>query len=304
MSDPIRPMLASAAPKEGLVFPLYASAKLDGIRCYIQDGVAMSRSGEPIPNEHVQRMLGHHILNGLDGELISGPEYVDNVFNITQSAVMRIAGTPDFTYHVFDFWNGPEGMPFDERYRRLRYTLEQEPYCRHPNLVLLEQVLLDSVEELAPMLDDYLERGYEGLILRSLGGPYKFGRSTAKQGYMLKVKKWASGEATIIGFKELQVNKNDLDEDALGYAKRSTSADGLVPGGVLGAFVVKDCETGIEFSIGSGFTAEQRAEFWGQPSTLLNQIVRYKHFEVGVKVAPRFPIFLGFRDPRDMGEPK
>lgn len=299
----MKPMLASPAPSEGLTFPLYASAKLDGIRCVIEDGVAKTRKLEPVPNLFVQQMLSHPILNGLDGELCCGPEYADEVFNRTQSAVMSVQGKPDFCFHVFDFWNGPDGMPFHERYKRLEYTLGQEPYCLHPNIALLEQKLINNLDELALMQEDYLERGYEGLILRSLDGPYKFGRSTAKQGYMLKLKKWATGEARIIGFKELYVNTNDLDEDALGYAKRSTSAEGMVPGGVLGAFLVQDCETGIDFSLGGGFTAEQRAEFWSQPTTLLGQIVKYKHFEIGVKVAPRFPIFLGFRDPRDMGEP-
>lgn len=299
----MKPMLASPAPSEGLTFPLYASAKLDGIRCYIQNATAMARSGEPIPNPYVQQMLGHALLEGLDGELCCGPEYADNLFNLTQSQIMSGHGKPDFCFHIFDFWNGLPGMPFHERYHVLKKTLEGEPYCLHPNIALLEQTLVDDVDQLALMQEDYLERGYEGLILRSLDGPYKFGRSTPKQGYMLKLKKWATGEARIIGLKELQVNTNDLDEDALGYAKRSTAADGMVPGGVLGAFLVVDCESGIEFSLGGGFTAEQRAEYWAQQSTMIGKIVKYKHFEIGVKVAPRFPIFLGFRDPRDMGEP-
>jgi DNA ligase-1 len=34
--------------------------------------------------------------------------------------------------------------------------------------------------------------------------------------------------------------------------------------------------------------------------TLAGKIAKYKHFEVGVKEAPRFPVFLGFRNPLDM----
>ena len=63
---------------------------------------------------------------------------------------------------------------------------------------------------------------------------------------------------------------------------------------------VKDIHTGVEFSIGSGFTEEQRREIWNKQVELIGSIVKYKYFEVGVKDKPRFPIFLGFRDKRDI----
>jgi len=37
-----------------LSYPLLASVKIDGVRCIIRDGVAMSRSMKPIPNASVQ----------------------------------------------------------------------------------------------------------------------------------------------------------------------------------------------------------------------------------------------------------
>ena len=58
--------------------------------------------------------------------------------------------------------------------------------------------------------------------------------------------------------------------------------------------------TGVEFSIGSGFTEEQRREIWNKKVELIGSIVKYKYFEVGVKDKPRFPIFLAFRDKKDM----
>jgi DNA ligase-1 len=76
--------------------------------------------------------------------------------------------------------------------------------------------------------------------------------------------------------------------------------------GTLGALKVRDVTTGIEFNIGTGYTAAQRAELWAMwlAGTLAGKIAKYKHFEVGVKEAPRFPVFLGFRNPLDMGEAK
>ena len=63
---------------------------------------------------------------------------------------------------------------------------------------------------------------------------------------------------------------------------------------------MRDLTTGVEFEIGTGYTAKQRAEFWtSQP---VGKIVKYKFQPAGAKDEgkPRFPVFLGFRDKADM----
>lgn len=300
----MRPMLAVAAPTEGIRFPVYASAKIDGVRAVVKDGLVYTRKLEVMPNAWVQRLFGHAVLEGLDGELCCGPAYADNVFQETQSAVMSQAGTPDVMFYVFDYWNGPPGEPYSERYAKLQDAFASLPYASHPYIQLLEQRLVHNMEDLTLMQEDHLVQGYEGLMLRDPQSPYKFGRSTAKQGWMLKLKRWETGEARIIGYEELMRNENELEENQLGLAKRSKASDGLVPAGVLGSLRVADCKTGIHFGVGSGFDAAQRLQLWEQRDTLLGKIIRYKHFEVGVKVAPRFPVFQGFRDERDMGLPE
>jgi DNA ligase-1 len=60
-----KPMLASPADMSKLRFPLWLSPKLDGIRALVINGVVMSRSLKPIPNQHVQSLFGH--LEGYDG---------------------------------------------------------------------------------------------------------------------------------------------------------------------------------------------------------------------------------------------
>lgn len=311
----MRPMLAAAAP-EALDLPLFASAKLDGLRAVVKDGRVYTRKLELVPNLHIQRMLGHPLLEGLDGELCVGPPYADDVFQQSQSGVMSIAGVPDVRYYVFDYWNGPAGQPYTERLRNLQAAFERPEYAGHPLMELLEQRWVTTLDDLSDMQEDHLERGYEGLILRNPAAPYKFGRSTdnaigalhATTGKplqpwgMLKLKKFSDGEARVTALVELMRNENDLEESALGLAKRSTSKEGLVPAGVLGALRVVDLVTGVEFGIGSGFDAQQRVVLWQAGSALVGQVVRYKHFEVGVKTAPRFPIFQGFRDLRDVGE--
>ena len=67
----------------------------------------------------------------------------------------------------------------------------------------------------------------------------------------------------------------------------------------LGALVCLTQE-GIGFKIGTGYTAEMRKELWEIRDTLIGKLVKYKYFNIGVKVAPRLPVFLGFRDSSDL----
>lgn len=308
----MRPMLAAKAPEQGLDFPLYASAKIDGVRAIVKDGRVWTRKLEPLPNEWVQQCLGHPLLEGLDGELCVGAPYADDLFVNTQSAVMSRGGKPDFMFYVFDYWNGnAHADPYTLRLSRLETAFAEPVYVAHPYIELLEQRMVHTLEQLTDMQEDYLERGYEGLILRNPNGVYKFGRSTDNPNdavhertgkplqpwTMMKLKKFADSEARILNVVQLMRNENESEENALGLSKRSTSKAGLVPAGVLGALEVEDVHTGVKFSIGSGFDAEQRVHLWSIRDRLPGMLVKYKHFEIGVKVAPRFPIFLGFVHP-------
>ena len=63
-------LAASCDDIDQLRYPLLATQKIDGIRCLIIDGVAMSRSLKPIPNRYIQSIIGKREYNGLDGELV------------------------------------------------------------------------------------------------------------------------------------------------------------------------------------------------------------------------------------------
>lgn len=161
----------------------------------------------------------------------------------------------------------------------------------------------------------WIGHGYEGAILRKPGSPYKHGRSTVKEGYLLKLKRFVDGEARVIGVTELMHNGNEATVNELGRTARSHSKAGMVPTGTMGTLIVRDVKTGVEFEIGTGFTAEERASFW--PSVirvigktndnrdifdagpLTGRLAKYKHFLVGTKDKPRHPVFIGWRDRRD-----
>lgn len=291
----MKPLLASGTCLEGLRYPVLASPKLDGVRCLIVDGVAMSRNMKPIPNRHVQELFGRKALNGLDGELVVGNPTSPQCFSTTMSGVMSVEGKPEVHFWIFDAI-GPS--PFQ---RRLEFAVDRVwQGGQGDGLRVVEHELIRSREE----LDDYEEKqvqlGYEGIMLRDPDGVYKQGRSTVKEGILMKVKRFDDSEAVILGGVPLMRNTNEAVKDELGRTKRSNAKAGKVADAMLGAFQVRDLKTGIEFEIGSGFNEHQRRTYWGKLDKLLGLTITYKFQPSGVKEKPRFPVFKGFRDPRDV----
>lgn len=289
-----KPMLA-ANTKGAIQFPVLASPKLDGVRCLIIDGKAMGRSLKPLPNKHLQSIFGKAELNGLDGELICGPVTGEDGFRKTTSAVMTIEGEPELTYWVFDMWNVDEGFA-TRHYQTKRMS---EKYASL-GIKIVPHKLVYNQEELDRLEQKWLKDGFEGVMIRDPRGPYKCGRSTAKEGYLLKIKRFADSEARILGVTELLHNDNEATTSPTGYVQRSSHKEGMKPAGVLGSLVVEDVKTKVVFDLGTGFTAEQRQEYWNNYESIIGKIVKYKYQESGVKDKPRFPVFLGFRHEVDM----
>jgi len=291
-----KPTLAVNAEFDKIKYPVYASPKLDGIRCSIVDGKALSRTLKPIPNKVICEYLSDPIFDGLDGELIVGSPVSPTVYNETVSKVMsHDKGRDNVAYYVFDLHNHSG----DFTTRNLAVRKFNDPKGKLP-IIHLEQKWIATEDEMIGYEAHCVGVGYEGIILRSPDAPYKFGRSTVKEGYLLKAKRFLDSEAEIIGFEEEQFNGNSAETNELGRTKRSTAKAGLSGKGTLGAFQVRDVVSGVVFSIGTGLTAEQRFNFWKYRDRFLGDIIKYKFFPVGVKVAPRHPVFLGMRHFEDM----
>ena len=289
------PLLAADAKGIELKFPVIASPKIDGIRCSIINGEAMSRALKPIQNNHVRRLLEQHssVLNWLDGELLVG-----DAFNGTQSGINSIKGTPDFTYHIFDRIEA--GVPFHERFKSLQ-QVELPPFCK-----IVQHIPIHSQERLDAYYEEMLLAGLEGIMLRDPYGRYKCGRSTEKEGILFKLKPFEDSEARIIGFEELMHNANEAKINALGLSQRSTHKDGKVPGNTLGKFLVVGTQeehyNAVEFAIGTGkgLTHPLRQEIWNNREAYLGKLIKFKYQKIGSIDKPRIPIFLGFRDESDL----
>lgn len=302
-----KPMLAKDADPAKLRFPLVAQPKYDGIRALVLNGVLVSRSLKPIPNQEIQAALGHPEFNGLDGELIVGePTAADN-FQRTTSFVRGASKTGEpWAFYVFDKFDEAGG--FWDRYSKaealVRFTTWTDlPLFMVPSLTIDDEAGLTDYERRA------LTVGYEGVMVRAPQAPYKFGRSTPKDGTLLKVKRFVDFEATVIGVYEMQHNGNAACTNLLGRTERSSAAAGKTGMNVLGGLVLRAENgpwAGVEFRCGTGFDAAQRVMYWTPRAgsstpgdTVVGRAAKVKAQDLGAKDKPRFPVFLGFREEFD-----
>lgn len=287
----LRPMLcAKLKDTAKLQYPVLASHKFDGVRALVVLGRAVTRAFKPVPNRYVADLLAS-LPNGLDGELTA-----EGDFSATQSGIMSYHGQPAFTYNVFDWMAGDNTEPYYARLARLRIT-------KWPSFVsIVEQTKMHNEDELLTYEANCLALGLEGIIVRSAHAPYKFGRSTAREGFMFKLKRFEDSEAIVIGLEEACENTNTVVPNAFGLSKRPGGRGGKVPKATLGSFQVRDVHTGVEFSIGTGkgLTAQLRQAIWDNPGAYIGAILRYRFQQCGVKDKPRFPSFQGWRHADDM----
>ena len=289
----IKPMLAATAALKNIKYPVIASPKLDGVRGMVIGGVLHSRSLKIFPNQHVTGRFSLKKYNGLDGELILGSPTAKDVYRVTNAACARQTGTPDVKFYAFDRWDVKGG--FSARLENDLIRVEDE------HIIVLNQVLVDNEKELLKMESMMLGLGYEGLILRGPDQPYKYGRSTINEQGMLKLKRFTDGEFLLLEVVEEMHNGNEATTNELGRTQRSSHKANLVPTGRMGSLRAKDINTGGVFSIGTGFNDEDRDWFWKKRKKLANKFVgKYKHFEVGAKDLPRFPVYLGPRSDWDI----
>jgi DNA ligase 1 len=294
VSDRFRPCLgASVSDVRDIRFPVFASCKLDGVRAIWWVREFMSRTLKTIPNRALQKRAVAYLADmpRLDGELVWGEPNAKDVYRATVSKVMRDydPAVDQVRFFVFDNVDALGG--FGDRLDTLSHIL--------PFVVKLDQHLIEHPDDLLALEERAVADGFEGLICRSPNGHYKYGRGTLRDQVMLKIKRFKDAEAEVVGFQELLHNANEQTVDQRGYSKRSSHQDGKVPMGVLGALLCRTPE-GTDFAIGTGFTAADREEIWRHREAYLGRLAKYKSFDIGVKVAPRHSVFLGWRDPRDL----
>lgn len=284
----LKPLRATKVDLNRLKYPVACTPKLDGIRCIVVNGEARSKSGKPIPNLFVQEQLKN--LHGTDGELM-----VSGNFDDVSSAIMSREGKPDFMYAVFDKWDSEGGYC-----QRIENILDDPDIKWYPHILIVRPVIIHNEDTLESYMNNCLAERYEGIMIRDPEGRYKHGQSTLKEGLLLKYKKFFDDEAEMYEVIEEMTNTNEQESDELGYSKRSSAKEGLVPAGTAGSCVLMYNGDLIRVGFGPGFTAARKKELWEKRGQLKGRLFKFSYQELTKEGKPRFGKLLGERYPEDL----
>lgn len=185
---PIEAMLANKYNPNSRVskqFPYFTQPKYDGIRClYCSKARKLySRTTrEIVAFPSLLSLLNSHNFPSLDGELYSHALSLEQI-NSYVSRSVNIIDDPSIMYMVYD-------MPVPDLTQTQR-LVALEAFFNKPEIATIPRIKWSEyhvVHTHANVLDrhaDYVSRGYEGLILRHIYHPYRFGTRSSS---LLKLK--------------------------------------------------------------------------------------------------------------------
>jgi len=267
----------------------WASRKLDGIRCIaIVDaaGVATMISRQGIAFESLGKVEAAILEAGLtncvlDGELCIMDENGNEDFQGAMKVIRKKdAQVERPVYNIFDFLTIEEfyahkgTMPFSKRQNHLRMMLRPNETLR-----ILDQTLITSMQRFEAMKAVVAEKGWEGLILRRDVG-YEGKRSNN----LLKEKAFFTEEFTV----------TDIETGPF----RTVQSGREIEIQTLTAVTV--LHKGFKVSVGSGFSLQERKDFFAKPSLIVGKKITVKYFEATKNqeggVSLRFPTYKGIRE--------
>lgn len=296
---PLKPYKLELNDPVRLAYPLFGMPKYDGVRFIVSEvngvKVALSNSLKPLPNKHLQELIQAFPL-GSDGEVLLSFDPSENLCSEVVSAVMAYDTVSDLKFVIFDNYLLDGG--YQDRLSEVILQVNDPPLALGV-VATPKFTVIHYPSDLLEYADNLITEGYEGAIFRSPIGKYKHGRSTLKESYMLKFKHIQDDEAVVIGFEPWEQNTAVSEYNELGLLQKSNKLEYKVSKDMLGALVVKHADYG-EFRIGTGFTHDQRIQYWRGRENLTGKTVTFKFMPHGVKDKPRHPVFKMFRPIEDL----
>ena len=339
MSKTFKPMLAPNEQVPGKtveeqannfpIFPLMASNKYDGIRCLFTGGQMLTRSLKGVPSTYLRKkFIDIAEYTGQYNLILDGEMYNPAIpFQLIQSCVMTQDHT---TKEAEKKWailceelgvsvtreDALAGMKFyifdavkDEQYQTPfvdRAQLAKASAMIFNNVVVVENLLVRTPEDIVKQFNSALDAGFEGLILRTPDSYYKRNRGTLNEKLIFKLKPYVTFDAKIIGVVEGTVVRSGAEKkiNELGNSVTSKKKADRLPGGYACDFVVNhknsdaDTET-KELRVSIAMKMPEKIEVWKNKDQYIGRWIEYKGLLIGAKDLPRHPVFLRFRDDKE-----
>jgi DNA ligase 1 len=282
-------------PGQGIViteevhYPVRVEPKLDGLRCIAikHDGVVtmFTRSGSAI--ETLPTIKAALEAAPWD-DFVLDSEVMGSDWNESASVVMSHKTSKDdsnMKMHVFDamhFSDWRDQINETELRDRVDLVADLVEKVCDDHVVAVEGKTVRNQTELMTFYSKTMEKGYEGIMLKSISSPYRFKRTEA----VLKLKPVQTYEGVIVGHYE---------------GNRGSKREGL-----WGGFQVL-MPNGVVTKCGGGFNDKLKAEIGINPDSWIGRVVELEGqpdpltadgLTADGKV--RFPVFIRERDKRDV----
>ena len=304
--DSVKPLFAEDYDEDKLKFPVLVQPKIDGVRgIHLRSSLGFTgRSLKKHGNKFISNLLSDHKYLGLDGELIIGTNPTDkDLCRSTTSVINSFEGEPLLTWYVFDYITEQTiSLPYNQRLIKLKSKVEElNNTDDRISIKLIETRIASNLQELLSFDKEFISLGYEGTIIRDPNGLHKSGRSTVREGLLLRIKRFIQEDAVVLSITEAMENTNEKKKNELGHSERSTHKENLVPKGMVGNLICRDVKTGNTITVGPGkMTHELRTYYFQNQHELIGKVISYKNFPHGVKDKPRFPTFENVRIDSDI----
>jgi DNA ligase-1 len=280
----------SAKHEKKMVGEMLIEPKLDGVRVIVicdvdKDEVKLfSRNGKELSNFPEINKQFDEMLDQMSESMVFDGEVMSDDFQTLMREIHRKGGakTKDAKLNLFDcmplynFMDGSCVEPITERKKWL------DKYEFGPNINVVESVRInlsdaDGQKQFADYNKMCIDRGFEGIMVKPVGGIYECRRSVG----WLKVKPFIEVSLTVVDTEE-------------GTGRNV---------GKLGALIVEGTDDGkfIKTNVGSGLTDADRETYWSARDKLIGQVVEVRADAITQNQnakdewSLRFPRFLRFR---------
>lgn len=282
----VLPMLACDYNQryKSIIFPCYVQPKLDGIRmmCHLDENgkvICKSRTNKMFNNlAHIESQIKEIFIAMnfnevktiyIDGEIFNPRMDFQNIVSATKRLQNE---TTNLEYHIYDIYFIKDNYPFSKRLLKINEINEIICVCNNlklQNIKVVKTYTCQSFDCIKKYHDDFVNCGYEGVIIRNFKGVYNPGyRSSDLQKY----KEFEDAEYKIVDAKE-----------GVGKFK---------------GMCIWECETnnGRRFSVKSNGSAIVLKDYWKNRENYIGKYITIKYQGKTTNNVPRFPIGKVIRD--------
>lgn len=237
--------------------------KLNGMRCrtIIKDGKALMLSSQEnvitsVPHIAAQLEEAFKYLREpleLDGELYIHGMPLEDLMSITSRTACLHENYDAVEYKVFDVVDllRPQVERLNVLYQGVKPAVDKAD-----DIQVVEAFTGEGIDEMNSFLQDFMDKGYEGAILRHPDGVYRRTRSTS----MMKIKPSYTDVYEIVGTEE--------EFSIAGFPKNS-----------LGSLCCRSQSNDL-FFVGSGFTRDEREELWKKREELVGKFAEVRYQDI------------------------